>query len=109
MGMMAPKMDHALKAAEHYTGVQLPIQKEHYVYLLGAAVFLELAGGILFIFNSNLGALMLLAFTVAVSPVMHNFWDIKDENTKMQDMINFFKNVAICGGLLAYMGGRARA
>ncbi|KAK9807744.1 hypothetical protein WJX72_007864 [[Myrmecia] bisecta] len=101
-------MDHFLKQVDKYTGFQLPLEKEHYVYLLGFAVFLELAGGILFIFNSDLGALMLLAFTVTVSPIMHNFWDVKDENAKQVDMIQFFKNVAIIGALLAYLGAKPR-
>ena len=34
--------------------------QEHYVLLLGAAVFLELAGAVLFLFNYDLGAYFLV-------------------------------------------------
>ena len=87
--------------------------------MLAFAIFLELAGGLLLIFNSTLGALLLVIFQlcfgiqqesgvdetladlvlnvqswfmVAVTPVMHNFWDEKENSQgRLNETINFFK------------------
>ena len=36
----------------------------------------------------KLGAAALIAFLKAVSPTMHDFWNIEDPNQRMNDMIN---------------------
>ncbi len=87
--------------------------------MLAFAIFLELAGGLLLIFNSTLGAFLLVncqlcfgsqqdsrvdeastdlvlnvqsCFMVAVTPVMHNFWDEKENSQgRLNETINFFK------------------
>lgn len=50
------------------------------------------------------GALAILGFLASVSPVMHDFWRIEDPGQRMNDMINFTKNMALLGGALALMG-----
>jgi uncharacterized membrane protein YphA (DoxX/SURF4 family) len=50
------------------------------------------------------GAAAILGFLAGVSPVMHDFWNKQDENEKMNDMINFGKNLALAGGALALLG-----
>jgi hypothetical protein len=35
---------------------------------------------------------------------MHNFWSTEDPAQRMNDMINFSKNLALLGGALALMG-----
>lgn len=52
----------------------------------------------------KLGALAILGFLVGVSPVMHDFWRNEDPNERMNNMINFSKNLALAGGALALMG-----
>jgi putative oxidoreductase len=52
----------------------------------------------------KLGALAILGFLAAVSPVMHDFWSKEDPNERMNDMVNFSKNLALAGGALALMG-----
>jgi uncharacterized membrane protein YphA (DoxX/SURF4 family) len=52
----------------------------------------------------KLGALAILGFLAGVSPVMHDFWSKEDPNEKMNEMINFTKNLALAGGALALMG-----
>lgn len=32
-----------------------------------------------------------LLFTVSVTPVIHNWWDIKDQNAQLVELIMFFK------------------
>jgi putative oxidoreductase len=44
------------------------------------------------------GATLITMFLLGVSPVMHNFWDAKDETQRMNDFVNFSKNVALLGG-----------
>jgi putative oxidoreductase len=65
-----------------------------------------IAGGasILLGVKPKLGALAILGFLAGVSPVMHDFWRKQDANEKMNEMINFTKNLALAGGALALMG-----
>lgn len=44
MSAMAPKMDAAISVAQNFLGKDIAIEKELYVYFLGVAIFLELAG-----------------------------------------------------------------
>lgn len=109
MSGMAPKMDNFLRTLDQVAGVQLPIPQGSYIFMLAVAIFLELAGGLLFIFNSTWGAVLLSWFMVAVTPVMHNFWDEKENSQgRLNETINFFKNVAILGALFFYIGGQPR-
>jgi HR-like lesion-inducing len=53
---------------------------------------------------------MQLIFTVSVTPVMHNFWDLKEgSEAQLTDMIMFFKNIALVGALLFYLGGKSKS
>lgn len=76
-----------------YGGVQ-----DHHVYLLVAGLVLELGGALLFIFDWTLGALLLLAYTLAVTPVAHDFWNSKDESVRGIEIILFFKASHSCLG-----------
>jgi putative oxidoreductase len=69
--------------------------------LLSISVGLELVGGILVVLGlyARWGAVVLLLFLIPVSVIMHNFWDVPQEQAQMQ-MINFMKNVSIAGGLV---------
>ncbi len=46
------------------------------------------------------GILLLVAFLVPVSLMMHNFWTITDPQMRMADKINFMKNMALAGAIL---------
>jgi uncharacterized membrane protein YphA (DoxX/SURF4 family) len=65
-----------------------------------------IAGGasILFGVKPKLGTAAIAGFLAGVSPVMHNFWDIEDPTQRMNEMINFSKNLALLGGAIALMG-----
>jgi putative oxidoreductase len=52
----------------------------------------------------KLGTLVILGFLGGVSPIMHAFWKDQDANERMNDMINFTKNLALAGSALALMG-----
>ena len=52
----------------------------------------------------KLGAAAVIGFLTGVSPVMHDFWKVEDPNQRMNEMINFSKNMALLGAALALMG-----
>lgn len=75
-----------------------------------AAVGVELGLGLLLLlgFKTRWAALGIAIFTVVITFIFHNFWAVPAEQVAMQQL-NFFKNLAIAGGLLsiAAWGGGA--
>ena len=66
---------------------------------------LLLAGGTaLTLGMERAGGALAAAFLIGVTPVMHDFWRATDPNQKMNDMVNFYKNVALLGASLAFLG-----
>jgi putative oxidoreductase len=65
-----------------------------------------IAGGtsILLGFKPKLGAAAIIGFLAGVSPIMHDFWKAEQPDERMNDMINFTKNLALAGGAMALMG-----
>jgi putative oxidoreductase len=71
----------------------------------GSGVALMIGGAsILLGIKPKYGALAIIGFLAGVSPVMHNFWSIEDQNQRMNEMVNFTKNMALLGAALALMG-----
>ena len=72
---------------------------------LGAALAIvaELGLGLLLLigYRTRLAALALAAFTIVAGIFFHNYWAAPADQVMMQQ-INFFKNLAISGGLLAF-------
>ncbi|MGA3245009.1 MAG: DoxX family membrane protein [Bacteroidota bacterium] len=68
----------------------------------GTAGLMLLLGGlsILFGFYPFVGIVLLIAFLVPVSLMMHDFWKLKDPQLRMADKVNFLKNMALLGALL---------
>ena len=48
----------------------------------------------------KLGASLLMAFLLGVSPQMHAFWKEEDAQQRMHEMVNFTKNMALVGASL---------
>lgn len=65
-----------------------------------------IAGGasVLLGVKPKMGTAMIAGFLGGVSPVMHDFWRQQDPNQRMNDMINFSKNMALLGSALTLMG-----
>jgi putative oxidoreductase len=61
----------------------------------------EFSGGLFIVlgFQARLGALVLVAFTVAATLIAHRFWELDGAAYKAQQ-IQFSKNLSIIGGLL---------
>ncbi len=81
------------------TGVPLP----NIAGPLGAAV--EALAPLLLILGlfTRLSAVALIAFTAMASYYFHNYWDMSGAD-QMANQVNFWKNVAIIGGLFYVLG-----
>lgn len=79
-------------------------------FFLGAAVGLELVGGALLVLGlyTRIAALLLIAFIVPVTVVMHDFWNYEGALRQLQT-VAFLKNIAILGGLFGVFGAGAGA
>ena len=66
-----------------------------------AAIGIELGLGLLLLigWQTRWAALGIALFTVVISFIFHNFWDVPAEQVMAQQQ-NFFKNMAAVGGLL---------
>jgi len=53
------------------------------------------------------GALSIIGFLAIVSPMMHDFWNSEDPQSKQQNMIHFSKNMALLGAALTLAGVEA--
>ena len=72
--------------------------------VVGSGVMLTVGGAsILLGVKPKVGTLAILGFLAGVSPVMHDFWTVKDPRQRQQEMINFDKNAAMAGAALAML------
>ncbi|HEX9786406.1 MAG TPA: DoxX family protein [Candidatus Binatia bacterium] len=69
--------------------------------LLGAAIVIEIAGGlsVLLGWNARWGARLLFLYLIPTTLVFHNFWALSGAEQQTQ-LVNFLKNLSIMGGLL---------
>lgn len=67
------------------------------------AILVELGGGLMLAigFKARWAALAIAIFTLAAGILFHNYWAVEAAQ-KMGQEINFWKNVAITGGALAF-------
>jgi putative oxidoreductase len=77
--------------------------------MLGVAA--EILGPIALILGvaPRLTAILLIGFTLVASLISHSFWTFADAAQAAQQQTQFFKNVAIVGGLLFYFVSGAGA
>ena len=98
-------INHFKKASQlaGYAASKNVPQPELAVKATGTVLF---AGGtsILLGLKPKIGAAALIGFLAAVSPIMHNFWKATQPEERMNESVNFLKNLALAGGALALMG-----
>lgn len=64
----------------------------------GSGALLVLGGlSVLTGVQPKIGASLITTFLLGVSPQMHDFWRIDDQQQRMQEMVNFTKNMALVG------------
>jgi putative oxidoreductase len=71
-----------------------------------ASGLLILAGGISILsgVQPKIGAGLITSFLLGVSPQMHAFWKEEDAHQRMNEMVNFTKNMALVGASLLAAG-----
>ncbi len=64
---------------------------------------MAVAGGAMVILGiwGDLGALLIAAFLLLITPLMHAFWKETDDQQKLSQQVNFNKNLALLGAALA--------
>src|SRR4051812_16417854 len=73
--------------------------------VLGSGAALLVGGASLITgIKPKLGIAAAVGFLATVSPTMHDFWNAEDPQQKMNDQINFTKNLALAGATLALAG-----
>ncbi|MEX1027200.1 MAG: DoxX family protein [Candidatus Paceibacterota bacterium] len=69
--------------------------------VLGSGVVLLLAGiGIVLGIYPSIALVLVLVFLLPVTFTMHRFWNHTDDTLKMNDQINFMKNMALIGATI---------
>jgi putative oxidoreductase len=67
--------------------------------VLGSGALLVLGGlSLLTGVKQKVGASMVTTFLAGVTPMMHDYWNVQDQGQRMNEMINFTKNLALIGG-----------
>ncbi len=59
--------------------------------------------GILLGTNTEISVILIIAFLIPVTFMMHDFWKEKDPIAKMNSYVGFTKNIALIGGALAFL------
>ncbi|PIU46129.1 MAG: DoxX family protein [Ignavibacteriales bacterium CG07_land_8_20_14_0_80_59_12] len=64
-----------------------------------------LLGGLSIIlgFHPTIGSILLAAFLIPTSFIMHGYWRVQEPQGKMAEMVNFTKNMALLGALLMFL------
>lgn len=70
--------------------------------VIGTGMLIMLAGlGVIFGVYQSVALLVLAAFLVVITPIMHPYWKDTDPMMKMVNMQMFLKNMALLGAALA--------
>jgi putative oxidoreductase len=71
-------------------------------FLLPLTILIQLSTGAALIvgYKGKIAAFLLAGLTLVISIYMHNFWGMEEGVTRMHEMQNFIKNMAIMAGLL---------
>ena len=72
--------------------------------LLVLTIIIELGGGVMILvgWKARWGATAIFLFLIPVTLIFHPFWNFEGQEMT-QNFINFFKNLAIMGGMLYIM------
>jgi uncharacterized membrane protein YphA (DoxX/SURF4 family) len=72
--------------------------------VLGSGTILILGGlSMLLGIYPTIGVILLALFLLPTSFLIHNFWAVGDPMQKMNDRINFMKNIALLGSALMFL------
>lgn len=80
-----------------------------HLWLYGGIIMLVLGGVLVLLgYRAKLGALLLLAYWIPVTLIVHSFWNDPEDIRRIQSVF-FMRNLAIVGGLLLiYVNGSGK-
>jgi len=81
----------AYAAAAHVPAAKLLVPLSGVLILIGGL-------SVLLGYKARLGAWLIVLFLVPVTPMMHNFWAVKDPMMHALQMGNFYRNLSMLGG-----------
>lgn len=94
-------MMHFMKLKEMTAYTQMKGAPSPQLAVIGTGILIVLAGlGVIFNVYTSLSLLLIAAFLIVITPIMHGFWKVADPNMKMMDMQMFLKNMALLGAAL---------
>jgi putative oxidoreductase len=74
------------------------------VAVIGSGILLLIGGaGILLGIAIPIAVLALILFLVPTTFIMHRYWKITDPTMRMMERVNFMKNLALLGGVIAFV------
>lgn len=69
--------------------------------VVGTGVLLVLGGvSVLLGIYPVIGLWLIVAFLAGTTPMMHNFWAVKEPNQRAMELVQFTKNIALLGAAL---------
>ena len=80
------------------------VPKANIAVPLTGAILIGGGASVLLGLKPKWGTLTIMTFLAGVSPVMHDFWKDENPEQRMNNMINFTKNLALLGAASALMG-----
>ncbi|KAK7268741.1 hypothetical protein RIF29_21449 [Crotalaria pallida] len=98
-----PKLTVVRKLLSSKSGVKIPaINVRQFIATL---IFLKGFGGILFVFGSRFGSLLLLLNLLITAPLLHDFYNYRLNSPKYNALLNdFVQDIALVGALLFFIG-----
>lgn len=80
------------------------VQYPHLSVKASGALLTAAGASLLLGVKPKFGAMGVLSFLSAASPMFHDFWSHQDPQQKQSELIQFSKNVALAGAAVAILG-----
>lgn len=102
-------LSEAYRYADDWSGTTMQLAMKHVpapgILLFIAVAAMTLGGLALFAgWKTRLGALILFAFTVVATIMLHDYWTLQTAAARQADYDIFARNLAVAGGLLVLVG-----
>ncbi|KAE9589761.1 hypothetical protein Lal_00021605 [Lupinus albus] len=100
---LKPKLTVVRKNLSSKFGVGIPDFNVR--QFIATIIFLKGVGGILFVFGSRFGSVLLLIHLAITTPLLYDFYNYRPNSTKYNLLLNdFIQNAALSGALLFFIG-----
>ncbi|TYK08220.1 uncharacterized protein E5676_scaffold1503G00430 [Cucumis melo var. makuwa] len=100
---LKPKFNVFTRNFESHTGLEFP--KVEILHLVAGALVLKGLGSLLFIFNSSIGAFLLILHQAITTPILYDFYNYDVEKKEFNQLfVKFTQNLALLGALLFFIG-----